>query len=87
MTTSRYQGAPTYAVADPLRGDAVGLGLGYRVDFPSSFRLYQVQPGDRWDSLATRLLDDPGLWWKIADINPELFDPRALRPGITIRVP
>lgn len=63
------------------------VGFVYTVAPISRFRLYQVQAGDRWDDIALTVLGDPQLWWKIADINPELFDPRALRPGILIRLP
>jgi nucleoid-associated protein YgaU len=59
----------------------------YVVALPSTFRFYTVEAGDRWDTLAQRFYGDPQQWWRLADMNPELFDPRALRSGIVIRVP
>lgn len=87
MSNSRYANAPTSNVNDARRGPTQGLVNVYNVRTPAAFRLYMVQPEDRWDTLAVKHLGDPQLWWRIADMNPELFDPRALRPGLTIRVP
>lgn len=86
-SSSRYAGAPTLNVTDARRGPTVALASLYRVRMPTSYRLYTVQAGDRWDTLAAQFLGDPLFWWRLADMNPELFDPRALRPGILIRVP
>lgn len=86
-STSRYLGASPFNVEDARRGRVQGVGLGYTVSPIVNFRLYQVQAGDRWDRIAHRYLGDPQLWWRLADLNPELFDPRALRPGILIRLP
>jgi hypothetical protein len=86
-STSRYSDAATFVVEDARRGVVQGRGLGYLVSPIRNFRPYQVQTGDRWDTIADDVLGDPTLWWRIADINPELFDPRALRPGVLIRVP
>lgn len=87
MTASRYAGAPVFAVNDGVRGPINAIYASYTVTMPANFTLYTVQPGDRWDKIASRFFGDPAQWWKIADLNPELFDPRAIRPGIIIRVP
>lgn len=84
---SRYDGAGVFAVNDGIRGPINAIYASYTVVIPGTFTLYQVQPGDRWDKIANRFYGDPSLWWRIADINPELFDPRAIRPGIILRVP
>jgi hypothetical protein len=49
---------------------------------------YVVQPGDRVDLVATRLLGDPLLYWLIADANGAA-DPARLCavPGRLLRVP
>lgn len=49
---------------------------------------YVVQPGDRIDLVATRLLGDPLLYWLIADANGAT-DPTQLCavPGRLLRVP
>lgn len=84
---SRYEGAPTFSVNDGIRGPINAVYAAYTVTIPGSFTLYAVQPGDRWDKIAHRFYGNPTLWWKVADLNPELFDPRAIRPGVIIRVP
>jgi hypothetical protein len=86
-SSSRYSDAATFVVEDSRRGVVQGRGLGYYAPPILNFRPYQVAAGDRWDSIADDVLGDPALWWRIAVINPELFDPRALRPGVLIRVP
>lgn len=86
-STSRYFNAESFTVVDPRRGQVQGIGLLYATPPIFNFRTYQVQAGDRWDTIADELLGNPALWWRIADYNPELFDPRALRAGLTIRVP
>lgn len=82
----RYVGAQVFAVNDGIRGPIRATYASYVARQPTTYTLYTVQPGDRWDKIADRFYGNPALWWKIADINPELFDPRALRPGIIVRI-
>jgi nucleoid-associated protein YgaU len=42
---------------------------------------------DRLDNLSLRYLGKPNLWWRIADINPELVDPFSIEPGTPLRIP
>jgi hypothetical protein len=42
---------------------------------------------DRLDNLANRFLSNPGLWYTILDINPEIIDPTDISPGTQIRIP
>jgi len=46
-----------------------------------------VIEGDRLDVLAYQAYGDDGLWWVIAEANPELNVPDPLPPGQTLRVP
>jgi hypothetical protein len=50
--------------------------------------LYTVQPGDRIDLVAARLLGDPLLYWLIADAN-DAMDPSQLcrTAGRKLRIP
>jgi nucleoid-associated protein YgaU len=87
VTISRYDGAVVRSVNDGIRGPVNATYAEYVVTLPTQFTLYSIQPGDRWDKIANRFFGDVSLWWRIADINPELFDQRAIRPGVIIRVP
>jgi nucleoid-associated protein YgaU len=55
--------------------------------FLGRYTQHVVQDGDRFDTLAASLWGDPELWWRIADINPEVVYPSDLQPGTVIRVP
>lgn len=48
---------------------------------------YVWRAGDRIDRLAQQFLGDPGKWWQIMDINPELPNPAAIAPGTVLRIP
>jgi nucleoid-associated protein YgaU len=80
---SRYRGV---ALAQMKRADGTVLVYLRRrfVPRPSAFATlgsYQVQQGDRCDSIAARLLGDPQLWWRLADAN-RTIDPRELTATI-----
>ena len=51
------------------------------------YRSHVVREGDRYDVLASQLWGDPELWWRIADVNPELLYPGDLPVGTVIRLP
>jgi nucleoid-associated protein YgaU len=87
MSTDRYDDITPVTIVDSVRGPVQALFTTYVYSPPAFTSFYTVQPGDRWDRIAHRIYGDPTLWWRIADMNPELFDPRALRPGTIIRVP
>ena len=50
-----------------------------------------VREGDRLDLLAGRYYNDPRLWWRILDANPDLDDAAVLsmaaRAGEVILIP
>jgi phage tail protein X len=48
---------------------------------------YLVRDGDRADLLAYRFLGSAGLWWMIADANPEIPDWFLLPRGTLLRIP
>lgn len=43
--------------------------------------------GDRFDTLADRMWGDPELWWRVADLNPEIFYPGEIPVGTVLRIP
>lgn len=53
----------------------------------SNYRLYVAIEGDSFDLLAFRLWNDPRLFWRIADMNPQVFFPGAIPAGTLIRLP
>lgn len=87
MSLDRYDDVVPTTVDDGRRGPVQALFTSYTYSPPGQFDLYTVLPGDRWDKIAMRVYGDPSQWWRIADLNPEVFDPRALRPGMMVRLP
>jgi hypothetical protein len=55
--------------------------------YSKKYFIYEWVENDRLDNLANRFLSNPGLWYKIMDINPELIDPTNIAPGTQIRIP
>ena len=49
--------------------------------------LYTLKYSDTLESLAAKLYGDPGQWWRIADVNPQISFPLDMAPGVEIRVP
>lgn len=52
-----------------------------------SYQLYPVTSGERMDIIANNLWGDPELWWRIADLNPQLLYPDEIPDGTVLRVP
>jgi nucleoid-associated protein YgaU len=48
---------------------------------------YSVKIEDTLEGLATQIYGDPSLWWRIADLNPQIKFPLDLEPGMVIRIP
>jgi hypothetical protein len=48
---------------------------------------YVFSDGDRLDKLAALLLQSPRNWYKILDVNPNIRDPFAIKPGTIVRIP
>jgi nucleoid-associated protein YgaU len=49
--------------------------------------IYTLTYGDTLESLAAKLYGDPGQWWRLADVNPQIAFPLDIAPGTEIRVP
>ena len=51
------------------------------------YRYYQVKPGDRYASIARRMLGNADRWREIAELNKDVFpDPNRIRHGVRIRL-
>ena len=48
---------------------------------------YTVGIRDTIESLAGEIYGDPSLWWRLADLNPQVQFPLDLEPGMIIRIP
>lgn len=48
--------------------------------------LHKVRPGDTLESLTRRYLGDARYWRENLRLNPEIKDPRQMKPGMTIRL-
>ncbi len=82
---SRYAGAVQQLV-NTDRGQVLTIYMQPpRTSFP--YRLYQAVEGDTFDLLAWRLFSDPRLWWRIADLNPQVFYAGDIPPGTLLRMP
>lgn len=52
-----------------------------------NYRTYTVSDGETFQSIATRFLGSPLLYWRIADINPQVAFPDSIPVGTVIRIP
>jgi nucleoid-associated protein YgaU len=52
-----------------------------------SYQSVITQQNETFASLASDFLNNPNLYWKIADINKDLGYPDVLPAGTTVRVP
>lgn len=83
---SRYDGASIVSV---LGSDGMYHPTVFRT-IPSGtiqYNTYVVTEGTSFSDLAFKFYQDPSLWWRIADANPEVFYPDSITPGSVIRVP
>ena len=87
---SRYETTPPFRAAP---GEALAFaGLRPRVPGPATAVLeHRLKATDRLDTLALHYFNDPRLWWRILDANPEvlcgadLADPQLV--GTVILIP
>lgn len=53
----------------------------------TQYRTYIAEGGERFDTMAHSLWGDAELWWRIANLNPELLYPGTIPPGTVVRLP
>ena len=51
------------------------------------YRRYLTKQGDTFQLLAYEIYGTTADWWKISDMNPQVFYPSDLAAGIVIRLP
>jgi hypothetical protein len=86
-TDSRYVSGEFYSTYDAHR-NLTSVSV-YR-NFPKINRanaVYTWKDGDRIDLVAEALLGNPAMWWKIADVNPQLTNPMNIQVGTQIWIP
>jgi hypothetical protein len=74
---SRYRGLPLLKYVDANGVEQVYVGRRFlpQPETLAEVGRIDVQDGDRIDTIAGKVFNDPELWWRIADAN------RALTPG------
>ena len=73
--------------ADPIRTDAVLGGRYTSWARPQGSRTYVVREGETMAGLAKRFFGDERRWHLIADFNPHIYKPLALKEGDEIVIP
>jgi len=84
---SRYADATVFKAWDSRKSQ---YNLTCFRNFPSyrrNFFMYEYVEKDRLDTLAQKFLNNPGLWYEILDINPEIINPNEIAPGTLLRIP
>ena len=70
--SSRYQESPPFTAADAVTPAFAGLRP-RRITPATPVLEHRVTAMDRLDLLAIHYYNDPRLWWRILDANPELL--------------
>lgn len=83
---SRYAEARIQYV-DSDRGHQPALYPGPIFYNGQRYQVYVVSEGEEFAMLARRFYKDPGLYWRIADANPQVFYPEDLVAGSVLRIP
>lgn len=83
---SRYYNSPTTVlnIKNQMRKTIVHSP---QITFSFNYHYYVTTALDTIDSIAYARYGDCTLWWRIADVNPEIFDWFTLEPGSLIRIP
>lgn len=72
LNDSRYGNAPAFSPDHSGRQQFAGVGPRQITTAPGIIE-HIVSQGDRLDLLAGYYYNDPRLWWRIADANPEFI--------------
>lgn len=83
---SRYADS-TLATLDKGGADVAVIVPSAQVSYSFTFIHHVVMVGERIETIAYQYYSDPGLWWHIADANPEIMWFDNLTPGTTLRIP
>jgi nucleoid-associated protein YgaU len=78
-SSSRYT---TYK--DPITSTLIAVPKAIASERYSS---YVSKAGDTFDIIATRIYRDPGQYWRIANLNPQVKFPNEIPVGTQLRIP
>lgn len=85
---SRYENTDFDFIQLEEKGDFVPVAF---YQFPNigliSYLYHTYQEGERLDQLAVKYFKNPGLWWIITQVNPEVTDILNIAPGTKLRIP
>ena len=76
LTTKEVNGKSTIYIVPPQQVVTV-----------FKYTYYVVTFADRIDTIASNFLGNPTLWYKIAQVNPQIMNWSNLQPGTVIRIP
>lgn len=71
---SRYSTSQIVMDVNQDGNDVLVITSSRQVNYVITFTYYQVRASDRIDTLAYKFYGNSGLWWVIADANPEILD-------------
>lgn len=83
---SRYVDAPIVALPDSA-GVFHATVLQHQADTTVAYDVVVSEQGDTFASIAWFAYRDAEQWWRIADINPDVFYPDDLVLGTLLKVP
>jgi nucleoid-associated protein YgaU len=84
---SRYLSSSRYT-SNVTDKDGFGVPSSTRKSLKGTyFTTYVARESDTFDLIANRVLGDPALYWKVADLNPHVPFPDTIPAGTRIRVP
>jgi hypothetical protein len=85
---SRYENTAFDFIQLEEKGDLVPVAF---YQFPTigllTYSYHTYQEGERLDQLAVKYFKNPGLWWIITQVNPEVTDILNIAPGTKLRIP
>lgn len=83
---SRYA-SNTVVLLPTSRGSVVTIAAKTPTAVQIQYTWMVLHEGERLDHLAKMAFGDETLWWKIADVNPEILDWTNVPVGTRLRVP
>jgi hypothetical protein len=87
FSDSRYASANVYkAYNSKVAANSVVVARRFPRE-RSAFFYYTWKEGDRIEGVAASVLNEPNLWWRIMDFNPEIANPFSIPIGSVLRIP
>ena len=83
---SRYLTSPLVALPDSA-GVFHATVLQHEPDTEVAYDMMVSEDGDTFATIAWSVYRDAEQWWRIADLNPEVFYPDEIDAGTLLRVP